>query len=376
MQAMIVVKKKERFAMRQPNAVDFWRGFALITIFINHVPGLFYERFTHRNISLSDSADLFVFLAGWGLRYAVGRADSEVPIKQVVMRVLGRAVTLYAAQAMIVLIAIAMLGATARGLDNPLILEWINAAPIFYNPADAHLGLAMLSLQLGYFDILPLYVVLMLMAPVMVLVHRSAPNWLLPMSLALYLLAIVLRINLPTWPTRGQWFFNPLCWQLVFVLGFTLARERGPGRIAREHLHLIQLLAVPIILGCGVMMWFSWWPDPTKVPSPRLLFLVSKTYVTPLRLIQFLALVALFSAVYPFIVRHAGRVVGCLALLGRNSLHVFCAGSLLSLMAQIVRVSAGASILLDTVIMLVGISLLGFTAWLSEWRDRLGGKTA
>ena len=28
---------------RQANAVDFWRGFALITIFIDHVPGLFYR---------------------------------------------------------------------------------------------------------------------------------------------------------------------------------------------------------------------------------------------------------------------------------------------------------------------------------------------
>ena len=53
---------------RQANAIDFWRGIALITIFINHVPGIYYARFTHANYSLSDSADLFVFLAGWSLR--------------------------------------------------------------------------------------------------------------------------------------------------------------------------------------------------------------------------------------------------------------------------------------------------------------------
>ena len=58
---------------RQANAIDFWRGIALITIFINHVPGIYYARFTHANYSLSDSADLFVFLAGWSLRLLVGR---------------------------------------------------------------------------------------------------------------------------------------------------------------------------------------------------------------------------------------------------------------------------------------------------------------
>ena len=49
---------------RPPNEIDFWRGFALIAIFINHVPGIFFERFTHRNFGFSDSAELFVLLAG------------------------------------------------------------------------------------------------------------------------------------------------------------------------------------------------------------------------------------------------------------------------------------------------------------------------
>ena len=53
---------------REPNAVDFWRGFALVTIFIDHVPGLLYSQYTMTNYSLSDAADLFVFLAGWSMR--------------------------------------------------------------------------------------------------------------------------------------------------------------------------------------------------------------------------------------------------------------------------------------------------------------------
>jgi OpgC protein len=38
--------------MRAPNEIDFWRGFALVTIFINHIPGNYFERFTFRNVSL------------------------------------------------------------------------------------------------------------------------------------------------------------------------------------------------------------------------------------------------------------------------------------------------------------------------------------
>ena len=63
---------------RQANAIDFWRGFALVSIFINHIPGVFYERLTHRNLSISDSAELFVFLAGWSLGLLVGSRRGAV----------------------------------------------------------------------------------------------------------------------------------------------------------------------------------------------------------------------------------------------------------------------------------------------------------
>src|SRR5579862_2419794 len=110
--------------VRQTNPVDFWRGLALVFIFINHIPGNYYGRFTHANYSLSDSADLFVFLAGWALRLMVGGTQRRQPTWYVVLRVGGRALTLYAAQIMITMIAIAMLAGVALWADNPLLLEW------------------------------------------------------------------------------------------------------------------------------------------------------------------------------------------------------------------------------------------------------------
>ena len=73
--------------------------------------------------------------------------------------------TIYAAQILITMIAIAMLASRQRSHHNPLLLEWHNAAAVFYDPVPTHIGLALITHQLGYFDILPLYVVLMLMAP-------------------------------------------------------------------------------------------------------------------------------------------------------------------------------------------------------------------
>lgn len=354
---------------RAINAVDFWRGFALVTIFINHIPGVFYERFTHRNLSLSDSAELFVFLAGWSLRYVVGRADDTAPTYQLMLRLGGRAFVLYTAHLLIVMIAIAMLASAARLLDNPLVLEWHNAAAVFSDPVNTHIGLVLLTHQLGYFDILPLYVVLLLFAPAIAIVHRTAPHLLLPISLAIYLTALVFRITLPTWPTEGQWFFNPLCWQAVFVLGFVMSDEQRVGGWVRAHISRIRLVALPVVIGGALMVWFQWWADPTKVPEPKLLFIAGKSFVTPVRLIQFLALVAVFSALYPAIAKLLPRVVKFLCLLGRNSLQVFCAGSVLSLAGQILRFHFGGGFLVDTILVATGIVLMGAIAWLAEWRD-------
>ena len=98
---------------RPVNAVDFWRGFALVSIFINHIPGMFYDRLTHKNLSASDSAELFVFLAGWSLRHVVGKPEDPTPLHHLIFRLGGRALTLYAAHMMIVMLAIAMLATTA-----------------------------------------------------------------------------------------------------------------------------------------------------------------------------------------------------------------------------------------------------------------------
>jgi hypothetical protein len=357
---------------RSPNAIDFWRGFALITIFINHIPGIYFEIFTHRNFAMSDSADLFVFLAGWGLRLMYNGSVGVVPVGSLVYSLGGRAISLYAAQMMMVTVAIAILSLAARYLNNPLLLEWHNAAAIFYNPADAHLGIALLSHQLGYFDILPLYVTLMIAAPLFCFMQAKAPAWVLPTSGLIYVLALSFRFNLTTWPGQGEWFFNPFCWQFMFILGFVMASSEGAGRIVRLYLPVLRWIAIPILAFGFWATRTEWWPDIDAIPEPQLFFLISKTYLTPIRLIQFLALVAVGTVLFPYIQRFVPRIVTFLTILGRNSLNVFCVTSLLSLIAQILRFAVNGGIVLDAAILVGGIVIMGITGKVSEWRGWAG----
>jgi hypothetical protein len=126
---------------------------------------------------------------------------------------------------------------------------------------------------------------------------------------------------------------------------------------------------VPILIhGLGII-YYDLWPDPLLIPQPKLFFLFSKTFATPPRIIHFLALIAVMSMAYPYIQRYASRLVNFLSMLGRNSLYVFCVGSILSLSGQIIRFFYQGNILIDTAVVICGVSIMALAAWLPEWRE-------
>ncbi len=356
--------------MRAPNSIDFWRGFALATIFINHVPGIVFENYTFREYSLSDSAELFVFLAGFSLRFVVNSL-SDVPLSALLYRLAGRALTIYFAQLVITLFALAIIAASSRLLDQPYILQWHNAAAAFEDPVDAHIGLVLLRYQLGYFNILPLYVVLMAAGPSIAAIDRIAPRLLLPISLAIYLYTLVTGLNLPTWPVEGEWFFSPFAWQLIFVLGFVLGGPRGYSSFSpRTKNILFWLSGLQVAIGATIAL-MDYTPDPANFPSPKLFFVFDKTFLSPARVIHALALACFFRGAFAYIARWAPPVGNYFALLGRNSLYVFCAGSVLALCGQIVRYAFNGRLEMDYLVLLLGMTGLGAVAWVSEWRTRL-----
>jgi hypothetical protein len=360
--------------MRAPNEIDFWRGFALITIFVNHIPGNFVERFSYRNLSLSDSAELFVLLAGWSMRLMIDNPKRPLTAGGVIYKLWGRAFTLYVAQTVITELAIFILATCSVWLDAPFLLDWHNVGAVFREPVEAHIGIVLLTHQLGYFNILPLYVVLMAGAPIIALIYRFMPPLLLPISVGLYVLTLALGINLPSWPIEGTWFFSPTAWQLIYVVGFLLAGETTDvGAFARRHIQKLRWISAPIIAIGVAIAATRYFPTPDWLNVNRfgpVLFVFDKTFMSPDRLFHMLALCALFAGAFTYIHRWVPGLARFLAMLGRNALNVFCAGSLLSLCGQIVRFIYGGRIVTDVVLFSVGVAIMAFVAWITEWRSR------
>ncbi len=356
--------------MRGPNEIDFWRGFALLTIFIDHVPGLIFANYTMRYFGVSDAAELFVFLAGWSLRLLMDGRKEPMSLPSAIMRLETRALTIFFAQLIITQMALALTAAGSILLENPLFLEWNNASAAFEDPLQTQVGIVLLSHQMGFFDILPLYVVLIAGAPLCVISDRIW-KWLpLVLSLALYGTILWTGANLPTWPVEGRWYFNPFAWQLVFVLGYMLADGRGPLAALRRHKGALRWLGLAIVAAGVAIGVNDYAPDPLAVPEPKLFFMFDKTFATPARILHLLALVALFNGLFAHLEVWIAPLTRFLSMLGRNSLHVFCVGSLVALASQFGRFVLEGSILVDSAVLLMGIISMGLTAWIVEWRVR------
>jgi hypothetical protein len=357
--------------MREPNAIDFWRGLALVTIFVNHIPGNTFERYTYSQYGISDAAELFVFLAGWSIGIATRERDGRPePRLRSVLRLLSRTVEVYRAQITIMAIALAMIAGTALVLDNPLILEWHNAGGFFADPIQTTVGFVLLTHQLGFFNILPLYVVLLGMAPFFVLLARFNRLLALILSLGLYGLSLVMEWNFPSWPGEGDWFFDPLCWQLLLVLGFLAEDVNREAPRLRLWARRLMPLGIAIVVLGAVLSVLELRPDPLRVPEPRLIFTFDKTYLSPARLVHFLGVLLAFQTVYGVVAGRIPPLADYLAGLGRNSLAVFSMGSVLSLAAQLVRFWTGSGTLVDVLVVGLGLVGLSFTAWFVEWRSR------
>ena len=354
--------------MRPPNAIDFWRGVALVMIFVNHVPGMDYSILTMRNYAIADAADLFVFLAGCSLAYVANGQGAAKPLRQVVARLLFRAFDIWQAQIVTISVAVALLAASAIAFSDPLFLEWHGAGPIFVDTARASVGLVLLTYQIGYFNILPLYVVLMLIATAFVAISRVSLILALFASLALYAVTLTYELQLPSWPAHGAWFFNPLAWQLLIVVGYVSMKVLRESPESDAMMRKAWPFAAALTAFVTVLVLIDYRPDPMVVPAPRYFFLFDKAYLSPARIINMLAIAIAFYPAFPVILRMMGPVARYCSSLGRNSLAVFGVASLLALTGQIVRYVGEPTLLLDTAIVITGLVLLRGTAWIADSR--------
>jgi len=312
--------------------IDFWRGAVLIAILIDHIPGNLLEHLTPRNFGLSDSAEAFVFLSGLSAGAVYLRRAERDGLMSIVKSCARRALKLYGVHIGLTAAALLLFAAIAALTGAVELIEPHGRALVFQSPGTGAAAILALTHQLGYFNILPLYVVMMLMTPPVVALAIRGPVLALLASASVYGLARAYSLNLPSSPDPGGWFFNPFAWQLIFTAGVVAAKFASARRPAIHPALVAASLAIALAGAAIVTDGFGQAPGLRITAEGFGDF--GKQNLGLARLVNFAALAYLALAASRTTGLVEGRVGAALQRLGRHSLSVFAAGSLLSAAGQ------------------------------------------
>ncbi|MPR63962.1 hypothetical protein D7027_19425 [Ochrobactrum intermedium] len=364
-------------AMHAPNAkmrdtrIDVFRALALLTIFINHVPGTIYENLTHRNLGFSDSAEAFVLISGMAVALAYGSKFAPGNRLLLSLKMWRRAGVLYTAHIMTTMATIAIFAAAALFLKRSELLTQINIAPLVKHPVEALFGIVTMGHQLGYNNILSMYAVMLVLTPVLLLLARISLPLMLGVSGTVWFLSGLYHVAPVNYPTEGVWFLNPLSWQFLFAIGIAGVMHVRRGGELPKHPLLIGLAVGYLVLALAWVRIPLWGID-ASMGMPMVITGFDKTFLSGPRLLHVLA-IAYLIAVVPTLNNIARTAPdNPLAILGKHSLPVFIAGTLLAMVAQVMKLVNPGGLPYDTLLIATGIVMQFALAYYLEWLPTIG----
>ena len=358
--------------------LDLFRGIALWLIFLDHIPSNIVSWVTIRNYGFSDATEIFIFISGFTAAFVYGRAMRDRGFVVAGARILKRAWQIYVAHVFLFMIYLAEIAYVARGFKNPLYAEEMGILDFLQQPDVTIIEALLLKFKPANMDVLPLYIVLLLLfPPILWLLQRKATLALI-VSAALYAAVWEFGWNLPAYPS-GHWYFNPFAWQLLFVFGAWCAlggsdrltgllksqHHDGCGRALsalgiRHHAHL-AFSAARILL---MPKWLS-----------EHIYPIDKTNLDVLRFAHFLALAALtvhfIPRDWPYL---RSKYLRPAIICGQHSLEIFCFGVFLAFAAHFAKVEISGGVAMQIMVSVLGILAMIAAAWLISWYKRMEGR--
>ncbi len=339
---------------RRDPRIDVLRGFALLMIFIDHLPGNVLGFATLHMFGFSDAAELFVILAGCSSMIAYGRSFERDGVRVGLARVFQRCLRLYLFQVGLLVAVFVMVKEWGR-YYNILIPDLIPFLS-FGTEVVKH-GAALKALP-AKIDILPLYMCLLALFPLIYWGMRRSMAATVAVSAAIWAVANFDHdLNLHNWMDGHGWFFNPFAWQFLFVLGAAGARliaARG-GSLPRIG-WLVGLcwayVLFALLVSAPWVSWHLWDFRPIPIPTP------DKSSMDPLRLLHVLALMYLALSAPRFLAVTRSRWLAGVDVCGRHSLEIFSLATVLAMFGGLLLTTFGGGLAMQAVVNVAGLGLM------------------
>lgn len=349
-------------------------GIANWSVFVDHIPNNVVNLLTLRNFGFSGAADLFVFVVGYGVAVIYGRIALERGYLVAATRIFRRVWRLYAAYVVLFVIYIATIAYVASQSMAPEIIHQYNISGILEHPLRILVRGLVLQEEPLNLDLLQLMIPLMAFFPLALWGLLRRPNVTLAASVALYLAARWFDWNFRVYPDQ-EWTFNPLCWQMLMVLGGWFAVTGASGRALRDMPWLRILAGTYLVFAMAVTL-LRHSPQLSHYLPDLLLAGIAPTdkeNLAPYRVVHFLALAFLATHLIP--ADHPGlslKPLQAFIRCGEEWLAVFCVGVFLSFAGHLILITSANLVAMQILVSLAGFSAMTavayYVAW-SKWQD-------
>ncbi len=250
----------------------------MFIILLAHVPGNSWALWIPARFGFSDATEIFVFCSGMASAMAFGAVFAERGWTLGAARVAFRVWQVYWAHIGVFVLTAAMLVAidlNGWGIEGRRYVAEPYIVPFFEQTGPTLAALMTLTYVPGLFDILPMYLVILAMIPLVTALHaRLGPAAVAAFMALCWIGATVAGLgfsqggapaqglsgalawmNLPADP-RGvrTWFFNPFAWQLVFFTGFAFGMGWLP---APPRSRKLVWLALAVLVVSIPFAWFK-----------------------------------------------------------------------------------------------------------------------
>ena len=356
---------------RRDLRLDLFRGLALWFIFLDHVPDNVVSWITVRNYGFSDATEIFVFISGYTAVIAYSRMMQREGWPLAAARIYRRVWQLYVAHILLFVFFVAQIAFVSVAHNAPELIKDMELQGLGQDPYRALLEAALLKFRPVNLDVLPLYIVLLALFPLVLPAVVRWPLAVIGASLVLYAATCHYDWNLPAYPEGKVWFFNPLAWQVVFHVG-AAAAVLG-SRLAwldRWRCQLTSLAVLYLLFAAFIALSWHYNSLERLVPEwlARQIYPIDKTNIDILRFVHFLAIAWLVRLAVP-----AGatflkwRLLEPVRRCGEHSLQVFCLGTFLALTAQVVVANYENSVVSQIVVSVAGILIMCVIAYGGAW---------
>jgi hypothetical protein len=354
--------------------LDLFRGLANWAIFLGHITNTALTWFTTRNYGFSDGADLFVFISGYTATFVFASVMLKRGFVIGATRLLRRVWQLYVAHVLLFVFYLTSVHYLAHNFNIPHLMDQFNVTLLMEFPVETLTQGLILKLKPSNLDVLPLYIVLMGVFPPVLWLMLRCKNWVLLGSALLYLAARQYGLNFPSYPS-GVWYFNPLTWQLLFVLGAWLALGGAQTLHFVVQSRLILILGVIYLFFALAMTLSAQFPQLQGI-FPRRLFEAfnpnDKTNLALYRVVHLLILALLVVRFIPIDWPGLGwPLFRPLIKCGQQSLAVFCVGVFLSFIAHVVLETISYAFFSQLFVGAAGLSIMTAIAYYRSWSKQI-----